>query len=29
MLDIRNYAIVTASYWGITGCLLTATAPMS
>lgn len=28
MLDIRNDAIVTASYWGITGCLLTAAALM-
>jgi len=28
MLDIRNYAVVTLSLWGITGCLLTAAAPM-
>lgn len=28
MLDIRNYAIVTASYWGVTGGLLIAAAPM-
>jgi len=28
MVDIRNYAIVIASYWGITGCLLNAAAPL-